>query len=131
MTDLIFDNPPVISRAEAEAVFASGQPGLVSRVLVQVSLHDPDWRWVQEVCVRFTDDADLSIRGVAATCLGHLARLHRTIDVDTVLPALERLSQDPKTRGQAEDALDDIAIFLSSDEDRRQAAQLKLRWTQS
>ena len=79
MVDLIFDNPPPISRAEAEVVFASGQSGLVSRVLVQVSLHDPDWHWVQEVCVRFTDDADLGIRGVAATCLGHLASLHRAM----------------------------------------------------
>jgi hypothetical protein len=131
MTNLIFDNPPPLSRVEAEAAFAAGQSNIVCRVLVEVALHDPDWRWIQEVCVRFANDTDSGVRGVAATCIGHLARLHQRIDVDAVLPVLGRLLQDPDVSGKAEDALDDIAIFLSSDEGRRQAAQLKRRWTQS
>jgi len=128
MTNLIFDNPPPLSRAEAEAAFTADRSNIVCRALVQVALHDPDWRWVQEVCVRFANDTDSGVRGVAATCMGHLARLHQRIDVDAVLPVLETLLQDPDTRGKVEDALDDMAVFLSSDEDRRQVAQLKRRW---
>jgi hypothetical protein len=101
-----------IDRAEAEAAFESGDTAAVNRALVSVAYHDPDWRWVQDVCLRFLEHDDAAVKGLAATCLGHLARIHRQLDRERVIHRLEALSDDPELRGRAEDALDDIEHYL-------------------
>jgi hypothetical protein len=44
--------------------------------------------------------------------VGHVARLHRELDLAAVMPSLERLREDPKTRGRVENALSDIEGFV-------------------
>jgi hypothetical protein len=51
---------------------------------------------------------------MAAICLGHLARIHGTLDLDVVEPALERVLRDPNTTGDVQDALDDIRVFAKN-----------------
>ncbi len=101
-----------LSRAEAERRLLSDDPAVVCQALVDVAFYEPDWRWVQEHCLRLADSVDPSLRGIAATCLGHLARIHRTLDMDRALPVLRRLQQDEALHGQADDALDDIRTFI-------------------
>jgi hypothetical protein len=52
------------------------------------------------------------MRGLAATCLGHVARIHKRLDLDLVLGALVPLKSDPVIGGYVRDALDDIKFFL-------------------
>ncbi len=49
---------------------------------------------------------------VAATSIGHLARLHGLLDLDVIVPLLQELLHDPEIGGLAEDALADIRMFV-------------------
>ena len=104
-----------IEREAAHDLLASKDPFVVCSVLVRLAYHDPDWAWVQARCLEFARDPRPEVRGCAALCLGHLARIHRVLDLDTVLPVLRALLDDPTgsfVAGIAEDALDDIGVFL-------------------
>jgi hypothetical protein len=101
-----------ISRSAATVELESGDRDRISRTLVQLALHDPERAWLEGLLVRFMSHDDSWIRGVAALCVGHVARLHRSVDRAVVGPALERLLRDPETAGRAEDALDDIEAYV-------------------
>jgi len=101
-----------VSRDEADAAFSSGSPEAISRALVSIAYHDDDWRWVQDTCIAFTNYPDPQVSGLAVTCLGHLARIHGTLDMEKVLPVLQKLRSDPKIAGRVDDALDDIEMYL-------------------
>jgi hypothetical protein len=49
-----------------------------------------------------------------ATCIGHLARIHGTIDRAVVDPVLARLATDPEVAAAVGDARSDFGIFLKS-----------------
>jgi hypothetical protein len=49
-------------------------------------LNDPAWRAVQDLCLDLLTGLDRQLAAVAATLPGHLARIHRTLDVDRVVP---------------------------------------------
>jgi hypothetical protein len=103
-----------INRRDAEATLASGSADAIVHALLRSAYHDPDWRWVQEQCIRLSRHADPDVRGIAVLCLGHLARIHRRLDVDRALPVVHAglADADPTVAGHAEDALDDLAMFL-------------------
>ena len=107
-----YREPKQIDRTQAEAVFASGDSLAICDALVSIAFNDPDWRWVQNWCIRFSKHQDLYIRGLAATCFGHLARIHGCLDLDLVLPILADLLNDPEVAGEAKDALGDIRMFM-------------------
>ena len=109
---LRYQEPSPLSRTEAERRLRSDDPAVVCPGLVDVAFYEPDWRWVQEHCLRLADSVDPNVRGIAATCLGHLARIHRTLDLERALPVLRRLQHDKAVQGQADEALDDIGIFI-------------------
>jgi hypothetical protein len=106
--------PEPISRDAASSVFASGGPQEICDALIGVTFHEPDWHWVRDRCLDFLSHENSDVRGLAATCLGHIARIHHALDQDVVVPALQRLRADPQVGGRAEDALDDIRMFLGS-----------------
>ncbi len=107
-----YHNPRPIERPEAVAALASPKSQVVTDALVRLALHDADWPWVQARCLEALNNPDLAIRRTAATCLGHLARIHRQLDLVVVLPALRRLQVDPEAAGTAEDALEDVLTFV-------------------
>jgi vesicle coat complex subunit len=77
-------------------------------------MHEADWMWAQDQFVAMTSHRDPTVRSVAATCLGHIARIHGRLDLAKVIPILEALMRDPSTTGCAETALDDIKTFVRS-----------------
>lgn len=101
-----------ISREDAEGAFCTGDPKKICDALIRLVFHESEWRVAQEECMRFSTHADAAVRGLAATCFGHLARIHGTLDLKRVLPALKRLLADPVVSGRAQDALDDIEMYL-------------------
>ncbi len=103
---------PPISRDEAEATFAGDDPFAINEALLGITFYDDDWRWVQGHCLRLAHHPSSTVRSLAGLCFGHLARIHRDLDLEVVLPVLHELTQHPDTRGQAEDALSDIEMFL-------------------
>jgi hypothetical protein len=84
----------------------------MSDALLSAAYYEPDWRWAQNLCLDFLSHDDRALRGLAATCLGHVARIHRQLDVDVVLSRLATLKTDPFIGGSVQDALDDIRFYL-------------------
>ena len=109
-----YAEPRPYSHEEAAAAFCSRDDQVVCNALVGVAFHDPDWRWVQSQCALLASHSSSAVRGLVATCLGHLARIHRQIDRDVVDPILESLAadRDPAVAGRVQDTLDDFDIFL-------------------
>ena len=110
-----FEEPEAATVVEvAEALRLGLPPAEVSALLVGAALHDGDRTGVQDLCLDLMAGADREVAAVAATCLGHLARIHRELDVDRVVPALTAALRDPATAGRADDALDDLETYLPS-----------------
>lgn len=115
MTEHEYREPLPMSRTDAKEALRSGDPWRLRETIIRLALHDPDWRWVQGLCLQYLESPDDSVRSVAAISLGHLARIHGTIDRESVVPALERLLDDKEVSGIAGDALDDIGMFASEE----------------
>ena len=70
--------------------------------------------WISENLMELSKNKDLDIAGLSLTCFGHLARLHSNIgDYGKVISLLHSKQNDPELQGRAEDALEDISLFLS------------------
>lgn len=109
-----YEEMPPISRAKAAAAFKSNERGEMTRAIIRLALHDSDWRWVQGQCLLLLKHPDRWVRGAAAISLGHLARIHKRLDLALVKPELERLVGDPGMDGKAQDALDDIETYIGT-----------------
>lgn len=114
-----YDSVQPINRSDAARILASTNKSAVCSAMVSLAFHDPDWRWVQDQCLAKLRDKDMTVAGVAATCLGHLARIHHCLDVATVIPALELARRNASLRGRVEDALEDIRMYSAEDRSAR------------
>jgi hypothetical protein len=102
-----------LSRVEFEHIRASGNKDRIPEALVGLALNaNENWHLVQDVCLELIVDSDPTISAIAATCLGHLARIHGELDLEIVVPALRALMSNPKTSSYASDALEDIEMFV-------------------
>lgn len=106
-----FSDVPGVSRDDASRAFSSGDAEAICRALVAITFHDSDVQWVQQTCIGFLSNGESRVRGLAATCLGHLARIHRNIDREMVLGALRQHLADDEIAGRVGDAMDDIDMF--------------------
>ena len=116
-----YEEAPALSRPELQRQFESGSPEEVAQALVSAAFHEADWGWVQDWCIRLADHTDSNVRRVAIVSLGHIARVHRALDLGRVLPILalkakeEDLALKAKEEdleGTVEDALSDIHMFI-------------------
>jgi len=102
-----------LSRPELEKLIESGNETAITDALLSAAYYDPDWQWVQNLCLRFMHHSDRGIRSNAVMCLGHIARIHKTLDWELVLPQLAALKlEDPALAPWIEDAVEDIRFFL-------------------
>ena len=103
-----------IDRARAKKLLASDDRAVICRTLVSVAMFEDDREWAQAQCLKFARHDDSFVRGVAATGLAHIARIHGAIDENQVVPVVRELlhDSDPETRGKAQDALSDFSTFL-------------------
>ena len=99
------------SHDRAELAFRSNDARAICSALADAALTDPDRGWVENWCVALAAHEELTVRQMAATCIGHVARRFETID-PIALVALEGLLRDPDVRGYAEDALADVRAVL-------------------
>jgi hypothetical protein len=109
-----YEEIPPISREAAEAVFVRDDPHEVVNALLGLAISDPDWRWVQQQCLRFIHHPDPNVRYIVPLCFMHLARLHGALDVDLVFPVLEALQKDtsPGVVSQATRCLAEVKWYL-------------------
>ncbi len=96
-----------------EAVSA-GDIDRIHEALVDVAFTDSDWRWVQARCLECLEHPSWTVRAIAATCIGHIARIHRAIDLELVKSSLARAAEDPRVADYVTGALDDIVQFVAA-----------------
>lgn len=99
------------ARARFVAAQATGDSSALARALLGIVHADDDAAWLQARCMEIVTDGDLSLRRLAVTCLGHIARIHGVAGQE-VVSLLTGLTHDPVLAGTAEDALSDVAIFV-------------------
>jgi hypothetical protein len=100
------------NRAEVEVPLRSDDTTDMADALLSAAYYDPDWQWVQGQCLTLSRHRDHNVRWVAAICLGHLARIHRQLDLELVLQKLDEMKSDPLVSSAAADALEDVRFFL-------------------
>jgi hypothetical protein len=100
------------SRSEIETLLRSSEGTEIADALLSAAYYDPDWKWVQDQCMTFSRHQDKNVRCVSAVCFGHLARIHRQLDLEPVLQRLVEMKSDPPATSAANDAIEDIKLFL-------------------
>ena len=82
--------------------------------VIGVSMHDDDWRYAQDLCVRLSSHPHFNVRGNAVLGFAHIARVHRHLDRSVVQPIIQRAlhDEDEYVRGHADSAVDDTVIYL-------------------
>ena len=103
-----------ITRAQADRLLRSLDRDAICTTLVRAATTLQDHGWVEAQCLCFASHQDSFVRGVSATCLGHIARIHRVIDEKQVMPVIRQLlhDDDPQTRAIAEDTVEDFSLYL-------------------
>src|SRR4051794_12528062 len=108
-----FHNPPSATPAEVRTALDRQDVHGALNAMVGCALYgDGDWRASQNLYLGLLDHDDHQVQALAATCLGHLARVYGQLDEDRVVVALRQAHVRPHVRGTAADALEDIEIFL-------------------
>lgn len=101
------------SQAEIIKLLRSTDEEVVSQALLYMTFNIQDADWIQNTCLEFisTNEND-SMRGLAITCLGHVARIHGKINEEHTVPALMLYLENESLSERAQNALDDIEIFV-------------------
>jgi hypothetical protein len=99
-------------RARMMAEVGCGDRARATDALLSLTNHEPDRRWIEDTLSDVIDgDLDLQVRQLAVICLGHVTRIHREIS-SHVVSLLQSCRSDPDLAARAENALDDIEIFV-------------------
>ena len=112
MSDRTYQDPAPTTVEAVQHSLDTGDLAAATLGLVGLAYFEPDWRRCHDLFLGLLNHADANIRGTAAICLAHLARIHHQLDVDRVLPALRAKLDDPDMGGMADDAIEDIDQFL-------------------
>ncbi|MCV9929877.1 hypothetical protein OIU83_19610 [Flavobacterium sp. LS1R49] len=98
---------------EIEKNLKSKDSTVVINTLLEITFHNQNWEWVQDLCIELLENKNPDIKGLAVTCIGHIARIHRVIDKENVLKAFESRKDDDTICGRIKDAIDDINVFVT------------------
>jgi len=101
-----------VAKEQADSAFQGDSPEEIVHALLGVAEYESDWEWVEQRCLSFIDSPFPDVRNTAITCLGHLARTHRKLNKPKVLAALTKIRADPACAGRAEDAIEDVEMFI-------------------
>lgn len=110
--EMKFNDVKPIDRDSAENLLNSKDPKKICDALIRITYYDHDYKWVQSKCIIFLNSNDLNVKRLSIICLGHLARIHKQLDKEIVIPLLKKLQNNLNVRGVVEDTLDDIELFL-------------------
>ena len=82
------------------------------RILLSALSDIEDWRWLQELYLKYALDQNDSIAGLS---IGHIARIHQNIDLPRVHKVFQYISEiRPNLKGRIKDSLDDVSAFITS-----------------
>lgn len=94
----------------------SDSPETQAKALFAATKYEEDWRWVQNHCLVALKSPVVRVRWAAATCLGDLALMGRPLDIQVVLPALEKAASDNEIADPASFSLSMVKQFIGKTE---------------
>lgn len=105
--------PAPITKQQLEKALLQGSPEVACKALVDAVAFIDDYQWLlshlTEVLANFDDQ---QINRTAIVCLGQLARTNAGADKEELAAVLAPHILNPQLRGAAEDALDDVRMYL-------------------
>jgi hypothetical protein len=110
-----YSSVPEISREEYEQMIQSGNSELVASALLSIAYWDKDWQWVEQELLKFVNSPNQQVRYTSILGFGYTARVNSNLNTDLVEPLLRKVAADDPDamiRGTAEDALEDIEMFI-------------------
>ncbi|WP_223874833.1 hypothetical protein [Salinispora oceanensis] len=112
-THRVFHNPPPATSADVRAAVDGGELVSALDAMVGAALYgDGDWKELQDLYLELLNHESCQVKALAATCLGHLARVYGQLDETRVVAALRHVRSVPNVGGAAVVALEDIELFL-------------------
>ena len=111
---LNYDKPRKLSRETAVRLLSSERTDDVENALVSLVLHDMDLDFVLEQIFEKAKSQRPGIRGTAILCLGHAARIHRSLPIEPTTRIVKAglADADEYVQGQAHSAAEDIEMFV-------------------
>ncbi|MBN8858972.1 MAG: hypothetical protein J0H29_11325 [Sphingobacteriales bacterium] len=101
-----------ISKNQAKENLETDDIEKITTTLVSIAFYENDWEWVQNICLEYLQHPNENISGLAATCLGHIARIHGKMDKKKVIAKLNKRLNDFQIGGRVEDAINDIEMYI-------------------
>jgi hypothetical protein len=89
--------------------------------LLRLSLNGPDFAYAERMAVEHAFHPDVWVRRNAATALSHVARLHGSVDLDSVMRTLVAQLEDPDVADWADYSLDELELYMDTDRRRYMA----------
>ncbi|MEN5032579.1 hypothetical protein [Pseudomonas sp. Ps21-P2] len=107
-------NTPQHNKQKLEAMLRSEDMTVATDGLLYLCFNIDDPEWIQIKCIDVIENhRNDDVRGLAMTCIGHVARMHKVIDKSLVIPVLFEKLKHSTLSGRAQDALDDIDVFIN------------------
>ncbi|GAA4693800.1 hypothetical protein [Promicromonospora umidemergens] len=89
-----------------------GDTVVATNSLLELTYFETDVAWLEEFLSRQArENSDGNVRQLAVTCIGHSARINRTVSSDSVYRSLRGFIMDPQLCERALNALSDIDVF--------------------
>ncbi len=96
------------TRMELERAFASNDEDAICNAMYSAAQFEPDWRWTQSELIKFLGHNSLPIRRTAVNALGELVLFRGHIDVEIVLPEIQKLRNDSALAPVVKQYLEDV-----------------------
>ncbi len=101
------------TRKKALEELSSGDGFKKAEALLSLVFNDDDFDWVFKLCLKYLDSEDIKMKETAVLCIGHLARIHRKIDKEIIIPKIKLMAEKfPELSDRVEFTLEDIDIFV-------------------
>ena len=82
------------------------------RAVLTISWQD-DWQYAQDVCFKFARHNDPDVSRISVIGLGHIARIHGMIDLESVLELAAEINVRGRHVGELDDMLSDIMVYVA------------------
>ena len=94
-------------REDLEDALNGSDENEICNTLYSAAQHEPDWRWSQQQCLKMLNHESLLVRSTALIAIGEIALFRGCLDLEAVLPEINRVARDPALAPFAEE-LDNI-----------------------